>query len=79
MHGGRLIASAWLATINTHANERKEGYYPDGAQGVLGTRVITAGICYQERNRAAMLPGLRAMLTEEGNDNLLRMFPDLRR
>lgn len=76
---GRLIASAWLATINTHANERKEGYYPDGAQGVLGMSVITAGICYQECNRAAMLPGLMAMLTEEENDNLLRTFQYLRR
>lgn len=35
---------------------------------VLDTSVITAGICYQERNRAAMVPGLRAMLTEEEND-----------
>jgi hypothetical protein len=30
--------------------------------------VITAGICYQERNRAAIVPGLRAMLTGEEND-----------
>jgi hypothetical protein len=79
MHGGRLIVSAWLATINTLANKREEGYYPDGAQGVLGMSVITAGLCYQERNRAAMLPGLRAMLTEEENDNFLRTFLDLRR
>jgi hypothetical protein len=48
-------------------------------KGVLGMSVITAGICYQERNRAAMLPGLRAMLTGEEDDNLLRMFLDLRR
>lgn len=39
-----------------------------GSREVLDTSVITAGICYQERNRAAMVPGLRAMLTEEEND-----------
>lgn len=66
MHGGRLIAKAWLATIDTHASKKQERYYPDGAgPGRCWIRVfITAGICYQERNRAAMVPGLRAMLTE---------------
>jgi hypothetical protein len=46
----------------------------------LGVIVITAGICYQERNRAAMIPGLMAMLTDKRKDSVfLRMFLALRR